>query len=51
MFDLRQESDYDDLVYFEEEKVRGWLETAENHIKKLDKCIEKEITKSAHSAE
>ena len=45
MFDLRQESDYDDLVYFEEKKVKDWLETAEAHVKKLEKCIDEEITK------
>ena len=51
MFDLRQESDYDDLVYFEEEKVKDWLETAEDHMKKLEKCIDKEMTESGHSDE
>ena len=51
MFDLRQESDYDDLVYFEEEKVKNWLEKAENYMKKLEKCIDKEMAESEHSAE
>ena len=40
------ENDYDDLVYFEEEKVKEWLETAENFMKKLEKCIDEEIVNS-----
>ena len=51
MFELRQESDYDDLVYFEEEKVKDWLEKAENYLMKLEKCIDKEMTESEHPAE
>ncbi|MCK5056599.1 MAG: HEPN domain-containing protein [Candidatus Aminicenantes bacterium] len=50
MFDLRQESDYDDLVYFEEEKVKDWLETAENYMKKLEECIDKKMAESGNSA-
>jgi len=51
MFDLRQESDYDDLVYFEEEKVKEWLESAENCMKKLEECIDKEMVELRHSVE
>jgi uncharacterized protein (UPF0332 family) len=44
MFDFRQEGDYDDLVYFEEEKVKSWLETAEEYLKTLENCIDKEMS-------
>lgn len=41
MFDFRQEGDYDDFVYFEEEKVKIWLETAEKYIKILEELLDK----------
>jgi uncharacterized protein (UPF0332 family) len=43
MFDFRQEGDYDDFIYFEEEKVKEWLEAAEKYIQVLEGCIEKEL--------
>jgi len=44
MYDFRQEGDYDDLVYFEEEEVKSWFESAEKYIVALEKCIDKIIT-------
>ena len=43
MFDFRQEGDYDDMVYFEEEKVKNWLETAEEYLKVLERCIDERL--------
>lgn len=40
MFDFRQEGDYDDLIYFEEEKVKTWLETAESYLIQLEKAVD-----------
>ena len=51
MFDFRQEGDYDDFVYFEEEKVKDWVETAEKYMKVLEKCIDKEMAKPNESTE
>jgi uncharacterized protein (UPF0332 family) len=51
MFDFRQEGDYDDFVYFEEEKVKGWLDTAEKYMKILEKCIDKEMARLNSTAE
>ncbi|NIM18484.1 MAG: HEPN domain-containing protein [Candidatus Aminicenantes bacterium] len=42
MFDFRQEGDYDDFIYFEEEKVKNWLGKAEKYIKVLEECIDKQ---------
>ena len=46
MFDFRQEGDYDDFVYFEEEKIQNWLEKAEKYLKALEECIDKQIVES-----
>jgi uncharacterized protein (UPF0332 family) len=51
MFDFRQEGDYDDFVYFEEEKVKDWFETAERYMKILEECIDKEMAKPNESTE
>jgi len=40
MFDFRQKADYGDFVEFEEEKVRTWLEEAEDFINEIDKVVE-----------
>lgn len=46
MYDFRQEGDYDDLFYFEDEEVNGWFEDAEKHITSLEKCIDEIISDS-----
>jgi uncharacterized protein (UPF0332 family) len=51
MFDFRQKGDYEDLVYFEEEDVKIWLETAEKYMKVLEKCIDKEMAKPNEATE
>ncbi len=40
IFEFRQKGDYGDFVEFEKEKVKGWLEKAEECITALDKIIE-----------
>lgn len=45
MFDFRQQGDYETLVVFEEEKVKRWLETAEEYMKTLEACIDNEMIK------
>lgn len=42
MFEFRQKSDYGDFVEFEEEKVREWLEAAEQFIKEIEGVIGRE---------
>jgi uncharacterized protein (UPF0332 family) len=51
MYDFRQEGDYDDLVYFEEEEVNNWFERAEKYIKVLEECIDRAMTESEQSNE
>lgn len=46
MFEFRQEGDYDDFIYFEEEKVGNWLKTAEVHLIELENCIDRELAAS-----
>jgi uncharacterized protein (UPF0332 family) len=46
MFDFRQEGDYGDFVYFEEEKIQNWLEKVEKYLKALEECIDKQIAES-----
>lgn len=46
MFEFRQKSDYGDFVKFEEEKIRQWLELAEEFIADIEKVIEKELSYS-----
>ena len=41
MFDFRQKSDYGDFVVFEEDKVKEWLNKAEQFIESLEGIIEK----------
>jgi len=40
IFEFRQKGDYGDFVEFEKEKVKDWLEKAEECITALDKIIE-----------
>ncbi len=41
MFDFRQKSDYEDLVTFEENKVREWLDDAKLFIEELEVLIDR----------
>lgn len=40
MFEFRQRGDYEDLVEFNKEDVKIWLEKAEEFIKAIDKIVE-----------
>jgi uncharacterized protein len=39
LFDNRQKGDYADMVRFEKEKVRGWLEEARTFVEAIEKVI------------
>ncbi|HAS54185.1 MAG: DNA-binding protein [Nitrospirae bacterium GWC2_57_13] len=39
LFDNRQKGDYADLVRFEKEQVRGWLEEARKFVETIEKVI------------
>jgi len=39
MFDFRQKGDYEDLVSFEEDKVKKWLDDAKLFIKELESLM------------
>jgi uncharacterized protein (UPF0332 family) len=39
LFDNRQKGDYADLVRFEKEQVRGWLEEARKFVEAIEKVI------------
>ncbi len=51
MFDFRQQGDYETLIFFEEEKVKRWLETAEKYMKILEECIDNEMIGARKAAE
>jgi uncharacterized protein (UPF0332 family) len=51
MFDFRQQGDYETLIFFEEEKVKRWLETAEKYMKILEDCIDNEMIGAMKAAE
>jgi uncharacterized protein (UPF0332 family) len=42
LFDNRQKGDYADMVRFEKEKVRGWLEEAKAFVDAIEKAIEEQ---------
>lgn len=46
MFEFRQKGDYGDFVQFEKEKVKIWLEKAEDFINNIDDIITKIIEES-----
>jgi len=43
MFEFRQRGDYEDLVEFNKEDVKIWLEKAEEFIEATDKIVAKAI--------
>lgn len=43
MFEYRQKGDYRDMVEFEKEDVKRWIEQAEKFITKIKKIIEKSL--------
>lgn len=45
MFVFRQEADYKDFTFFNENHVNEWLMKAEKYLKELEICIDKEIAK------
>jgi len=51
IFAFKQKGDYDDFIYFEEEKVRDWLEKAETYLKELEECIAKEMSTPNNTTE
>lgn len=44
LFDTRQKGDYADLVRFNLDEVRPWLEDVENFVESLERLIQKETT-------
>jgi uncharacterized protein (UPF0332 family) len=44
LFDNRQKSDYADMVRFEKEDVRGWLEEARAFVEAIEKIIREQKT-------
>jgi len=45
MFVFRQEGDYKDFTFFNENHVDSWLQKAEKYLEELEICIDKEIAK------